>query len=160
MSKWYRKISANPDDLVPLVDAVLYFENELEIAKYETKLSGSVEKASATLSGIMAHRFGQLQEVEAILRFLEIRMTKIKGTAYKMYLEGYNRTLSSRDAEKYADADDSVIEIAMLINQVALIRNSYHSITKGLDIKHWQINNLVKLKTAGLEDYEVQANAN
>lgn len=157
MSKWYRKITSNPDDLTPLVDAVLFFEKELELAKYETKLEGKIEKVSSRLSGVMAHRYGQLQEIESILRYLEIKMTKVKGTAYKMYLEGYNRTLSSRDAEKYADADDKVIEVAMLINQVSLLRNSYHAITKGLDVMQYQIGHLVKLKTAGLEDYEVGA---
>jgi hypothetical protein len=145
---------------MPLVDAVAWFEQELVKAKLEVKLRGSVEKASAMLPGVTEERFSQLQEVEAILRYLEIRMTKVKGTAFKKYLEGYNRTLTSRDAEKYADADDSVIEVAMLINQVALLRNSYQSIMKGLDVKHWQINNLVKLKTAGLEDYEVHINTN
>lgn len=160
MSRWYSRITADPTDLMPLVDAVAWFEQELVKAKLEVKLRGSVEKASAMLPGVTEERFSQLQEVEAILRYLEIRMTKVKGTAFKKYLEGYNRTLTSRDAEKYADADDSVIEVAMLINQVALIRNSYQSIMKGLDVKHWQINNLVKLKTAGLEDYEVNINNN
>lgn len=155
MSKWYGKISANPDDLSSLVDAVLYFENELEVAKREVKLYGSVEKASSQLPGIVEHRFNQYQEVEAILRFLEIRHTKVKAAAFKRYLESYARALSSRDAERYADGDQDVVELAMLINQVALVRNTYMGIMKGLEYKHWQINNLVKLKTAGLEDYEV-----
>ena len=63
--------------------------------------------------------------------------------------------MSSRDAEKYADADDKVIELALLINQTALVRNAYLAIMKGLDAKSFQIHNLVKLKAAGMEDYEV-----
>lgn len=155
MSKWYGKITANPDDLSPIVDAVFHFENEIEIAKREVKLVGSVEKASSQLPGIVEHRFNQYQEVEAILKYLEIKHTKAKAVAFKTFLEAYKRALSSRDAQIYAEADDKVIELAMLINQVALVRNSYMGIMKGLDYKHWQINNLVKLKSAGLEDYEV-----
>src|SRR3712207_4506238 len=112
MSLWYSKVTANPDDFSPLVDAIAYYEAELDEARLETHLKGSVEKASSRLPGIMTHRFGQLQEVEAILRYLEIRMNKVKGAAFKKYLEAYARSLSSRDAEKYADADDGVIEIA------------------------------------------------
>lgn len=155
MSKWYGKISANPDDLSYIADAAIHFEMELDKAKYEVKLQGSVEKAASMLPGIVEHRFNQYQEVEAILKFLEIKQTQAKGKAFKHYLEAYPRSLTSRDAEKYADADKDVIEAALLINQIALIRNSYMGIMKGLEYKHWQINNITKLKVAGMEDFEV-----
>lgn len=155
MSKWYGKITANPDDLTLLVDAVMHFESELNMAKHEAKLKGSVEKASSQLPGIVEHRFNQLQEVEAILKYLEIKHTKAKSVAFKRFLENYNKTLSSRDAAIYADADSDVIELAMLINQIALVRNTYMGVMKGLEYKHWQINNIVKLKVAGMEDFEV-----
>lgn len=155
MSKWYNKVTADPNNFAPLIDAIEYFEAQIEVAKEETKLRGSIEKASARLPGITTERFGQLQEVEAILKYLQIRMDQVKGAAFKKYLEGYQRALSSRDAEKYADADDKVIEIALLINQIALVRNQYLAIMKGLDAKNWQISNLTRLKAAGFEDYEV-----
>src|SRR5690606_11002208 len=101
-----------------------------EEAKREVKLRGSVEKASAQLPGIVEHRFNQYQEVEAILRFLEIQHTRSRSAAFKRFLENYNRALSSRDAEKYADGDKEVIELAMLINQVALVRNTYMGVMK------------------------------
>jgi hypothetical protein len=155
MSKWYSKVTADPNDFSPLIDAIFYFEAELEIARHETHLKGSIEKASSRLPGITTLRYGQLQEVEAILKYLDIRMTQVKGAAFKKYLEHYNKTLSSRDAEKYADADDKVVEIALLVNQIALVRNQYLAIMKGLDSKNWQISNLTRLKAAGFEDYEV-----
>lgn len=155
MSIWYGKVTADENNFLPLVDAIAYFEREFEEAKLEVRLKGSIETASARLPGIMTHRFGQLQEIEAIHRYLEIRLTKAKGIAFKKFLEGYHRTMSSRDAEKYADADDKVIELALLINQTALIRNAYLAIMKGLDAKSFQIHNLVKLKTAGMEDFAI-----
>lgn len=155
MSKWYARVSADPLNYGPLVDAIVYFETELEEARMETKLKGSIEKASSRLSGITAHRFGQLQEVEAILKYLQIRFDQVKATAFKKYLEAYPRALSSKDAERYADADDKVIEIALLINQVALVRNQYLAIMKGLDSKNWQISNITRLRAAGMEDTSV-----
>lgn len=157
MSKWYNRITADTTtvDAEALIGAVEWFENQLVLAREEVKLKGSIEKASARLPGITTDRFGQLQEVEAILKYLEIQMLKAKGAAFKKYLEGYARSLSSRDAEKYADADDKVIELALLVNQIALIRNQYLAIMKGLDAKNWQISNLTRLKAAGFEDYEV-----
>lgn len=156
MSRWYNRItSATPYDANSLVNAIDYFENELTVARTEVKLKGSIEKASSRLPGITTERFGQLQEVEAILRFLTILQDKAKGEAFKKYLEGYARALSSRDADRYADADDKVVELALLVNQIALVRNQYLAIMKGLDAKNWQISNLTRLKAAGFEDYEV-----
>lgn len=155
MSKWYGKITADPSNTLLIVDAVMHFETELELARREVALTGSVEKASSRLPGIVEYRFNQYQEVEAILKFLEIKYTQTKGAAFKRYLENYNRVMSSRDAERYAEADKDVIELAMLINQIALVRNTYMGVMKGLEYKHWQINNIVKLKVAGMEDFEV-----
>jgi len=155
MGKWYDRVSADANDFSPLVDAIMYFESQLEVAREETKLRGSIEKASSRLPGITTQRFGELQEVEAILKYLNIRMDQVKGAAFKKYLEHYNKALSSRDAEKYADADSKVIEIALLVNQIALVRNQYLAIMKGLDSKNWQISNLTRLKAAGMEDYNI-----
>lgn len=154
MSSWYNKI-ADTGNLDLLIDAIAYFENELLKASFEVKLKGSVERASSELPGIVEDRFRQYQEVEAILRYLEIQQTKVKQEVFKNYLENYKRALTPRDADKYADGDEAVIEYSLLINRFALVRNQYQGIMKALDVKHWQINNLVKLKSAGLEDYEV-----
>jgi hypothetical protein len=158
MGNWYRRVTADANNLSPLVDAISYFESELEVAKSEVKLKGSLEKASSRLPGITADRYNQLQEVEAILKYLNIRMDQAKGAAFKKYLEHYSRAMSSRDAEKYAEADSTVIDLALLINQVALVRNQYLGIMKGLDAKNWQISNLTRLKAAGFEDYTVDDN--
>jgi hypothetical protein len=39
-----------------------------------------------------------------------------------------------------------------IINEFALLRNSWLGIIKGLDIKQWQVSNIIKLRTAGMED--------
>lgn len=155
MSRWYEQVRNDTPNRDNLIKAILNFEDELEQAKKEVKLKGSVERASSELPGIVEHRFNQLQEIEAILKLLEIQHTTAKSKAFKNFLENYNRALSSRDAEKYADSDSTVVDLAILINQVALLRNQYLGIMKGLDFKHWQINNLVKLKVAGMEDFSL-----
>ena len=104
------------------------------------------------MPGIVEYRFNQLQELEAILEYLNIEMRKIKTKHYKKYLEGYNKALSSRDAEKYADGEQEVIDQQHIINEVALIRNKFMGLIKAVDAKQFQINNIVKLRAAGLED--------
>lgn len=149
MSTWYNKVV---DDLAEIVNCINYFENELEEARYECYVSGNLEKLSAALPGITEYRFNQLQEIEAILEHLNILYRKERSSVFRQYLEKYNRQLSSRDAEKYVDGEDSVITLAQLVNQFSLLRNKYLGIMKGLDTKQWQIGHITRLRTAGMED--------
>ena len=66
---WYSEISR---DISKIPDAVAYFETELVQAKAECKLVGNVEKSAAMMPGIVEQRFNQLQELEAILNYLNI----------------------------------------------------------------------------------------
>ena len=147
--KWYSRVS---NDLASLPDCIDYFYQELDTAKKESKIHGNIEKASATLPGIVEHRFNQLQEIEAILEYLNIELRRTRSKAFKKYLENYQRALRSRDVEKYVDGEDDVVDMEKIINELALLRNQWLGIIKGLDIKQWQLSNIIKLRTAGLED--------
>ena len=146
---WFSDIRKDMSNIVPAIE---YFEKELGEARLDTSLKGSVEKNSRDMPGIVEHRFNQLQEIEAILEYLNIEMRKIRNKHYRKYLEGYNKALSSRDAEKYSDGEQEVIDQQHIINEVALIRNKFMGLIKAVDAKQFQINNIVKLRAAGLED--------
>jgi hypothetical protein len=146
---WYSKVSK---DIIHLPDCIEYFYKELDTAKAEAKIHGSVEKASASLPGIVEQRFNQLQEIEAILEYLNIELRRIRSKAFKKYLENYQRVLSSRDVEKYVDGESDVVDMEKIINEFAMLRNQWLGIIKSLDIKQWQLSNIIKLRTAGLED--------
>ena len=146
---WFAKIRT---DIANIVLAIDHYEKELDEARKDCSLKGSVEKNSRDMPGIVEHRFNQLQEIEAILEYLNIEMRKKRTKHYKKYLEGYNKALSSRDAEKYADGEDEVIDQQHIINEFALVRNKFLGLVKALDAKQFQINNVVKLRAAGLED--------
>lgn len=152
MTSWYGKITEDPDDLTPLVDAMAYYEAEVERANKELNVSGRIEEIQKRIPGWAAFRFNQLQELEAILKYLNLKMDKKRGEKHRFYMEKYARAMSSRDAEKYAEGDDDVLEIAMLINQVALVRNKFLGVSKGIEYLHYQIGGIVKLRVAGIED--------
>jgi len=149
---WYSKIVA---DLGCLPDFIQHYERELEEAKRDCRIGGLVEKNISALPGITEHRFNQLQEIEAVLNFLNIQLRKIRRRHFQKYLEAYARALTSRDAEKYVDGEDEVIDFETIINEVALLRNKWLGILKGLDAKQWQMGHIVRLRTAGMEDISV-----
>ena len=149
---WYSKITA---DLSVLPDFLAYYENEMASARYEVAVKGNVEKNIAALPGITEYRFNQLQEIEAVLSFLNIQLRKIRRKHFQKYLEGYQRAFTARDAEKYVDGEEEVIDFEILINEVALLRNKYLGIMKGIDAKQWQMGHIVRLRTAGMEDITI-----
>ena len=146
---WYNKVTS---DLSTLPDFISYYENEILSARSEVKIYGNVEKNIAALPGITEHRFGQLQTIEAVLNYLNIQLRQIRRKHFQKYLEGYARALTSRDAEKYVDGEQEVIDFEVLINEIALLRNKYLGILKGLESKNFMLGHVVRLRTSGMED--------
>jgi hypothetical protein len=146
---WYNKVSK---DISNIPDAVEYYNAELMAAKSDARITGNIEKAAASMPGIVEQRFNQLQEIEAILEYLNIELRRLKSQHFRKYLENYQRALSSRDCEKFVEGEADVVDFEKIINEFALLRNKWLGITKALDVKQWQLSNVIKLRTAGMED--------
>ena len=146
---WYAKVAK---DISFIPDAVDYFNGELDEARKECRITGNVERSAASMPGIVEQRFSQLQEIEAILEYLNIEQRRLRSQFFKKYLENYARALSSRDVEKYVDGEPDVVDYEKIINEFALLRNKWLGIIKALDIKQWQLSNVIKLRVAGMED--------
>ncbi len=148
-SNWYTRITY---DLSVIPDFITHYESEMISAKQDVRIYGNVEKNISALPGITEQRFNQLQEIEAVLNYLNIQLRKIRRKHFQKYLEAYNRALTSRDAEKYVDGEQEVIDFETLINEVALLRNRWLGIMKALDSKNFMLGHVVRLRAAGMED--------
>ena len=146
---FYSKVVA---DLGNIPDFIAYYEKELTGARNECRIGGLVEKNIATIPGVTEHRFNQLQEVEAVLNYLNIQLRKIRRKHFQKYLEAYNRALTSSDAEKYVDGEDEVIDFETLINEIALLRNKYLGIIKAFESKNFMLGHIIRLRVAGMSD--------
>jgi len=146
---WYTTVTK---DISKIPDAIEHFQHEMIDARQEVKVTGVIEKAAASMPGIIEYRYSQLQEIEAILNYLNIELRKLRSSYFKKYLENYQRALSSRDVEKYVDGEPDVVDFEVIINEFALLRNQWLGILKALDAKGFAVNNVIKLRTAGLED--------
>jgi|TARA_B100001248_G_scaffold261820_1_gene254453 hypothetical protein len=151
---WYGQVSGN---LGKIADCITFYESQLEEARVECGLVGNIEKNATRIPGIVEHRFNQLQEIEAILEFLNIQLRKVRSKFYKRYLENYQRALTSNDVKNYIDGEQEVVDMANVVNEFALLRNKYLGLMKAIDAKQFQINNIVKLRVAGLDDAELFA---
>ena len=149
---WYSKVISN---LGNIPDFIAYYEGELDEARRDCTIGGLVEKNISNLPGITERRFNQLQEIEAVLNYLNIQLRKIRRKHFQKYLEGYARALTSRDAEKYVDGEDEVIDFETIINEVALLRNKFLGIIKAYESKNFMLGHIVRLRAAGMEDIQI-----
>jgi len=155
MSRWYRKVTADSNNyFAPLGEAILYFSNEYEEARLELRppQGGLITELASSLPGIVEHRMAQLSEIEGIMKYLEIQYDKAKGLKKRHFLENHPRQLTERVADQYADIEPEVVVIREFIQEIALVRNLFSGITKGLEYLHFQMNNITRLKSAGFED--------
>jgi hypothetical protein len=60
--------------------------------------------------------------------------------------------LAPPTAEKYVEADDDVLAIATLINQLEFVRNKFEALSKQHEYLHFQLTNITKLLAAGVND--------
>lgn len=146
---WYKKVS---NDISNLIDAIKFYEKELDDAMKEAKIAGNLEQNAQRLSGHMSYRYAQLQDIEAILKLLNIQLDQIRSIEYVKFSEHYKKALTDRAIEKYIDGVQDVVDMSVMINDIALIRNMYLGVIKGFETKTWMISHITKLRAAGLED--------
>lgn len=146
---WFSRVRM---DMSMLPDMIDYYNLELEHAQKEARILGSLEKQNQDLPGQVSHRFNQLQDLESVLKYLNVKYDKQRSDHYRRYLERYNRELSDRSIEKYIDGEADIVDMLSVINEVALVRNRYLGVMKGFDVKSYSLGNIVRLRIAGMND--------
>jgi cytoplasmic iron level regulating protein YaaA (DUF328/UPF0246 family) len=152
--RWYNKVTGSAaGDYSALAEALAWYDDQYYRGLDDLKLDGkNLNDMEARIGGLMAYYYGIQSEIDGIHQWLEVRYTKVLQKARKGFLEHYNKQLSDRTAQQYAEADDDVLDIRLLINEVALRNRNIQGITKGLEFNHFQLSNLTKLRVAGIED--------
>lgn len=143
------------NDISYLPEFLEYFENESVIAKNSLVMTGSIEKISKDIPYEMDKRFTQLQILNAAIEYFEKQLDQLRAKYHRKYLENYQRALSTRDVEKYTNGEPEVVDMALIINEIAIMRNIFISITKSIDAKSFQVNNITRLRVAGLDDAKI-----
>lgn len=132
-----------------------YFNNEYEEGRKEIDVKGSLTECVSKLSSYYEYRYSQLQEIEAILKHFEIKLSQRKSALYQKFLENYNRALSSTDIKIYIEGNPEICAIQQILNEITLVRNKFIGLSKGFDTKNYQLSNLSKLYVAGIDGIQI-----
>lgn len=149
MDLWHKVLRK---DHTKIDDFMEYYKKELQAARKEVNKLGVIEKLSQELPSVLESRYSQLQDVETAFKVMEVELEALESKTFKKYFENYNRTLTSTECKKYVEGDYAVVELKMVIYDIAYIRNQYLGIIKAIEMKGWQLSNIVKMRTAGIED--------
>ena len=152
MSEYLKLIKDNANNISKVIE---HFEEEYNLAKSEMKIKGNLNRNISELPSLYEMRYSQLQELEAILEFFDIKLKGIRSSLYQKYMNTSQRALNVTDIKQYIDGDKNIVELQLIINDIALIRNKFISLSKGFETKNWQLSNLVKLQCAGLDNIEI-----
>jgi hypothetical protein len=142
-------------DETTLPKVLEYFNDEYEDARKEVDIKGSLTECVSKISSRYEYRVSQLQEIEAILKHFEIKLSQRKSSLYQKFLENYNRSLSSTDIKIYIEGQPEVVAIQQIINEIALIRNKYMGLTKGFETANYQLSNLSRLYASGVDGVQI-----
>lgn len=141
------------DNMLP--SALEYFNDEYNKARDEVKIKGSLTECVSSISSRYEYRVSQLQEIEAILRHFEIKLSQKKSVLYQKYLENYQRALSSSDIKIYIEGQPEIVAIQQIINEISLVRNKFLGLTKGFETANYQLSNLSKLYATGVDGVQI-----
>lgn len=151
---WYAAVVKDTNNLSK---ALQYYEREVKDAIEETIVPDEVSPAEVArlnldLPGIIAYRRAQYYEIEAIVKYLDILLIQAKSNTVQNLVNTSNRALTQTEARQYADGDQNVVDLAVLINEVVLVKNKFGGVVKSLDTKGFQLGHAVALMTRKIVD--------
>lgn len=143
----------SPDDLIKAVEGAMYYkEKHAELAKEINEVKGSIERWASKIGGMTEYCFRQLQDLEAILDYLETKEKSTRSKAYIRFSEHYAKALSHTQVNSYVDSDGDLQNVRDVMQQVAYSRNIFIGLMKALEAINYQLSNVTKLRVAGLDD--------
>ena len=149
---WFDEVQKDNNKL-PL--ALKNFNERYEEILPMVKIEGRLSAQEAQLGFIVSIVQGDWSVICAIHEYFNILLRKTRSDLYKKYLETYARQLTSNDVKNYIDGDTTVVGFQKIINEIQLVENKYVGLSKGLESKNFQLNNLTKIKAMGLDLVEM-----
>lgn len=149
---WYVEVKK---DNSKLTNALNNFNDRYNEILPMVKIQGRLSEQEAQLGYLVSIVHGDWSQLVAIHEHFDILLKKTRSDLYKKYLETYARQLSSNDVKNYIDGDNTVMGFQSIINEIVLVQNKYEGLSKGLESKNFQLNNITKIKSMGLDLVEM-----
>jgi hypothetical protein len=137
-------------DIVPLLPN---YEKKIAAAESIFKIEGRrLEEIMRTLPHYQSSYDQSYQELKSLQEWVENIKEKKTGKLWKKYLEGYSRSLSTKDIQCYIAAEKDIVELNQIIIEISLLKSSMYSIVDALKQLGWQMSSITKLRIAEMQE--------
>jgi hypothetical protein len=151
--RWLQRIVADPNNLGIILDAVDHFQREYEEGKQILQVKGQkIEVKLTRIASEIEYYYSRYQEIEMILAFMDKRVDREVVTQTQNYMDHYNRKITEQTAKKYAEVHDDVLILTDTRVVVAMVRNDFMALFKGLETLSFKLKDIVELRKAMLDD--------
>lgn len=140
-----------------IVDALKWYEDELEQAFLDTDISGNLVRANQNQPGFVAYYDAMHTDLDAILELVERNLRVEKAKIMKEWLTNPPTNLKTNTTElkMLLEAHEDVVTASDIVAEVRYVYKQYGSLLKALDSRGYTLNNIVKLRTANMEEVEI-----
>jgi len=149
---WFMEVKKDNSKLPKCLE---YFEERYKEIQPMTEVKGRLSSEEAMLGYITSIVQSDWATLDALYETFNILLKQQRGILYKKYLETYQRSLSSNDVKNYIDGEQTIVSLQQVLNEINLMRNKYIGLSKGFESKNFQLNNLTKIKSMGLDLVEM-----
>lgn len=140
-------------DLTRVLTYVDTYRNVLEELDLFFNLDGKkIEFICKELPKITVKAKTYYAKCKSFTDFLELKRDEIEGSLWKKYIEGSRRTLDKKEIQMFIKQEPEYVTISELLLELEYLRRGFENVMSGLDILHWQLNNIVKLRVASLQE--------
>lgn len=153
MSRWLQRIVNDRKDMALVLDAVAYFEREYHEGRAILQVKGQkIEVKLTRIASEIEYHYSRFQELEMILAHMDKMVEAEVVTQTQDYMDHYNRKIAEQTARKYAEVHEEVLVLDAVRKQVAMVRNDYMALFKGLETLSFKLKDIVELRKAMLDD--------
>ena len=141
------------DKLAMVLDRLPAYEQKLQDAEPIFKLENRrLEEIARTLPHYQVSYDQTYQELKALEEWLNNIKEKKIAKYWKKYLEGYQRTLTSRDIQAYIAGEKEIVELNQIIIEVTLLKSNALSVVEAVKNLGWMLGHITKLRVAEMQD--------
>lgn len=146
-------LTFDDNNISAIINELMRFEKLVLAAEPIFKLEGRrIEEIMRVLPHHLAQYDQALQEVKGVDEWLNNFKDKITAKYWKKYLEGYQRTLATRDIQAYIAGEKEIVEINQVAIEVTLLKNKLSAIVEALKQMGWMCGHMTKLRVAEMQD--------
>ena len=141
------------DKIDDILEKLPVYEDKVKAAEPIFKLEGRrLEEIARTLPYYQSSYDQSYQELKALEDWLNNIKEKKTAKYWKKYLEGYQRTLTSRDIQAYIAGEKEIVELNQIIIEVTLLKNHLSAIVEAIKQLGWMLGHVTKLRVAEMQD--------